>query len=249
MDNHIFRNAPWGFNRQDVMEYIEKTQRDGEAAAAALTEQLNAARQELEDLRQQVESGTSRSEELSARLEESVQKYEQECEEREAFELEAARQGEAVRALVEERDRLAGQVAELNRQSEDVRREKEKLAQLELDAHRRADELMEQTREEAQNVLSQAQERAEGLLRAAETQAAGLVAQAEARRGALLTEAQTKIEDSARRCGELFDTCERISAHIANELRKLDVANAQLPIGLGGLKSGIGELAEKAKER
>ena len=47
MDNHIFRNAPWGFNRQDVMEYIEKTQRDGEAAAAALTEQLNAARQEL----------------------------------------------------------------------------------------------------------------------------------------------------------------------------------------------------------
>ena len=37
MDNHIFRNAPWGFNRQDVMEYIEKTQRDGEAAAAALT--------------------------------------------------------------------------------------------------------------------------------------------------------------------------------------------------------------------
>ena len=130
-----------------------------------------------------------------------------------------------------------------------MRREKEKLAQLELDAHRRADELMEQTREEAQNVLSQAQERAEGLLRAAEAQAAGMVAQAEARRGALLTEAQTKIEDSARRCGELFDTCERISAHIANELRKLDVANAQLPIGLGGLKSGIGELAEKAKER
>ena len=249
MDNHIFRNAPWGFNRQDVMEYIEKTQRDGEAAAAALTEQLNAARQELEALRQQVESGTSRSEELSARLEESVQKYEQECEEREAFELEAARQGEAVRALVEERDRLAGQVAELNRQSEDVRREKEKLAQLELDAHRRVDELLAQTREEAQEILAQAQSQADSLLRAADAQASDTLAQAQARRAALLEETQTQIESSARQCGELFDSCERITAHITNELRKLDVANAQLPIGLGRLKAGLAELTDKAKER
>lgn len=39
MDNHIFRGAALGFNRQDVMEYIEKTQKEGESAAAALTEQ------------------------------------------------------------------------------------------------------------------------------------------------------------------------------------------------------------------
>ena len=37
MDNHIFRSALSGFNRQDVMEYIEKTQKEGESAAAALT--------------------------------------------------------------------------------------------------------------------------------------------------------------------------------------------------------------------
>lgn len=42
MDNHIFRGAALGFNRQDVMEYIEKTQKEGESAAAALTEQLNS---------------------------------------------------------------------------------------------------------------------------------------------------------------------------------------------------------------
>ena len=34
MDNHIFRSAALGFNRQDVMEYIEKTQKEAEAAAA-----------------------------------------------------------------------------------------------------------------------------------------------------------------------------------------------------------------------
>ena len=86
-------------------------------------------------------------------------------------------------------------------------------------------------------------------MRAAEVQAAGTVAQAEARRDALLAETQEQIEGSARKCGELFDACERISAHIASELRKLDVANAQLPIGLGSLKTGLAELKDKAKER
>ena len=33
MDNHIFRGAALGFNRQDVMEYIERTQKEAEAAA------------------------------------------------------------------------------------------------------------------------------------------------------------------------------------------------------------------------
>ena len=43
MDNHIFRSAALGFNRQDVMEYIEKTQKDAETAAADLSSQLDAA--------------------------------------------------------------------------------------------------------------------------------------------------------------------------------------------------------------
>ena len=33
MDNHIFRSALSGFNRQDVMEYIERTQKQAEEAA------------------------------------------------------------------------------------------------------------------------------------------------------------------------------------------------------------------------
>ena len=34
MDNHIFRSALSGFNRQDVMAYIERTQKQAEEAAA-----------------------------------------------------------------------------------------------------------------------------------------------------------------------------------------------------------------------
>mgnify|MGYP003315122021 CR=1 FL=1 len=40
MDNHIFRSAINGFNRHDVMGYIEKTQKAAAERAAALEAQL-----------------------------------------------------------------------------------------------------------------------------------------------------------------------------------------------------------------
>ena len=40
MDNHIFRGAALGFNRQDVMEYIERTQKQAEENAARLRRRL-----------------------------------------------------------------------------------------------------------------------------------------------------------------------------------------------------------------
>ena len=43
MDNHIFRSAIGGFNRQDVTEYIERTQKQAEEAAAALNKQLRTS--------------------------------------------------------------------------------------------------------------------------------------------------------------------------------------------------------------
>ena len=97
--------------------------------------------------------------------------------------------------------------------------------------------------------LSEAQSRAEGLISAANAQASDTIAQAQARKEALLREAEAQIENSSSQCCELFDACERITAHITSELRKLDVANTQLPIGLSNLKASLAELQEKAKER
>ena len=163
--------------------------------------------------------------------------------------LTAKRWSSPLRTLTEERDRLSGQVDRLNSQSESLRQEKEKLTQLELDAHRRADELLAQTQDEAALRLSEAQSRAEGLINAANAQASDTIAQAQEQREDLLRQTEEQIESSVQQCGELFETCERITAHITSELRKLDAANTQLPIGLGSLKSGLAELREKAKER
>ena len=179
-------------------------------------------------------------------MEECRGQYAQAQAQRDRLEQEAAEKGAQLRRLMAEKEDLGKRVAELSGQSENVRREKEKLAQLELDAHHRADALMEQTREEADSILAQARSQADSLIAAADEQAASTVAQAEARRNGLLKETEEQVAVSVRQCGELFDSCEKITGHIASELRKLDVANAQLPIGLAHLKAQLGELLEQA---
>lgn len=249
MDNHIFRSAALGFNRQDVMEYIERTQKEAEASAAALSRQLDGALEELDGLRRQLEERGGEADRLREELEEVRQQYGQEKARREELDQTSARQGEAIQALTAERDRLSGQVDRMTGQSESLRMEKEKLTQLELDAHRRADELLAQTQAEADLRLSEAQARAEGLISAANAQAADTVAQAQAQRETLLREAEAQIASSTEECGGLFDACQRITAHISDELRKLDAANTQLPANLGRLKAGLAKLREKAGER
>ena len=110
MDNHIFRSAALGFNRQDVMEYIEKTQKEVESAAADLSRRLDEALEELAGLRRELEDRTDETERLSGELAESREQYAQEKARREELAGENARQSENMRTLTAERDRLAGQV-------------------------------------------------------------------------------------------------------------------------------------------
>ena len=120
MDNHIFRSAALGFNRQDVMEYIEKTQKEAEANAASLTRRLDEAMEELAQLRLRLEERGEEADHLEEELAEIRRQYDQEKADREALAQESARQGEAIRALTEERDRLSGQVDRLNSRIHDL---------------------------------------------------------------------------------------------------------------------------------
>ena len=249
MDNHIFRSSALGFNRQDVMEYIEKTQKEAETNAASLSSQLDEALSKVAYLRLRLEESTGETERLTRELEASRRQYGEEHEARAVLERNTAQQSESIKALTEERDQLAARVSDLTGQSNALRQEKEKLAQLELDAHRRADELLAQTQAEADLRLAEAKDRAEGLINAANTQASDTIAQAEARREALLTDAQEQVEDTVRHCGELLETFEKISSSIAGELRKLSTTNGRLPVQLNGLKGGLAERQKKAGER
>ncbi len=243
MDNHIFRSALSGFNRQDVMAYIERTQKQAEEAAAGLEarlaeqaaagtrEELTPCQEEREDLRRQLED-------MTLRYNHAKNNWDAQSEAKDSFRRDVAQRDETVRELTGENQRLFRQVQDLESQMDALRREKEKLTQLELDAHRRSDE-----------VLSNAQAEAQALLEQAEAQARRTEEAARARAQALLAEAEGRIGETAAQCGQVFASFETITGHLTAELRKLDVTAAQLPIGLAPLKEALAELQEKAKER
>lgn len=237
MDNHIFRGAALGFNRQDVMEYIEKVQREAEAKTADLSGQLEEARREAETARQSLEDCVRERDALSQSLEELRERYDREKAEWESSSQAAAGQEDALRTLTAEKDRLEAQVRGLEGQMENLRREKEKLTQLELDAHRRSDELVAQAESQAEEIAARAKE-----------QAQELQAQAQAQADALLAETRQKVSDMVGQCGELLRSCETITAHVSGELRRMDVAVAQLPIGMNHLKTSLAELLARSEE-
>ena len=248
MDNHIFRSAALGFNRQDVMEYIEKVQKDTETRIAELSAQLDEARQECDASRQALEDCaqerdrlgdelTERKEQYEAELAELKERYEAEQIARETAEKDSESQKNRLRELEAKNSLLSEQVEELVGRTETLRREKERLTQLELDAHNRSDALLAQTQTQVDTILASANNEAEDIRAAARTQA-----------DALLAETQQQIEASAEKCGDLLRSCESVAAHVSSELRKMDVAVAQLPVGMDHLKRGLAELLESGRK-
>lgn len=245
MDNHIFRSALSGFNRQDVMEYIERTQKQAEETAAGLEARVEELRQAEETARGELEACAEEKDDLARQLEDMTLRYnhaknnwEAQSEAKDSFRRDVAQRDQTIKELTGENQRLFRQVQELEGQMDALRREKEKLTQLELDARQRADEVLAQAQAQAQEVLDRA-----------DVQARRTEEEAGVRARTLLGEAEVHIGETAAQYEKMFRSFETITGHITAELRKLDVTAAQLPIGLAPLKEALTELQEKAKER
>ena len=133
MDNHIFRGAALGFNRQDVMEYIERTQKQAEENAARLEAQAEDLRKSGEESRQALEDLTGEKEALARQLEDMTQSCEQaksnwesQAKAREALRQDLKERDNTIRELTEENQRLFYQVQELEGRLDSQRREKER---------------------------------------------------------------------------------------------------------------------------
>lgn len=136
--SHTFRSAIGGFNREDVVQYIEYTRSKHDAEIAQLKSDNQALKDELAVLRGQ--PAQAPSEDLSAKL----------------VELE-----EKLTAAEQERNALLAQVAQL--QAELTAKEvaapqspSQELAGKELEAYRRAERAERVARERAQLIYDQA---------------------------------------------------------------------------------------------
>ena len=245
MDNHIFRGALNGFNRQDVIAYIEKTQKESAERIQKLEQEIEELRAQnadaskaLENYRQELDTLTERIEEQRELLEDAQISVEDITAEKLRCEETIRERDEQLKTALSERDDLARRVSDMEGQVEAARMEKERVAQLELEARQRAEKALEEARCQAEEILAQARAEAEKTVNEALTAAESIRKRME-----------NQVEHTAKEYNDMFTSFETVAAHVASELRKMDVIAAQLPINFDHLKDGLAEVLSQAQDR
>ena len=154
--DHPFRSAAvGGFNRQDVLDYLEKTAAENAQKQQELEKQLEQQKQELEQLRrrsgelEEREAIFSRERESMSRELEQTKGVLQDIRQREKA------QSEELTQLRQERDRLRARVAALEPDAAAYAAVKDRTAGMELQAHCRAHAVQEQADQQARQVRRQ----------------------------------------------------------------------------------------------
>lgn len=245
MDNTFFRGALNGFNRQDVMTYIEKTRSDAEARTAQLEDRVRELQETGESQRQAREAAEAERDDLTRRLEEAERScnhaqnnWDAQRQATEAIRADVAVREAAIAELTAEKERLARRVLELEEQISSFRKDKERVAQLELEARQRAADTVEEAQRQAADIQARAQAEADDLQ-----------ARTEAHTGALLREMRERLNAIVEQYGSLFSSFESISAHVSSELRKMDVSVSQLPLNFNHLREGLQAVLDRAEEQ
>ena len=193
MENSIFKSVAFGgFDKQDVIRYIEQAAREASDAQEKLRRENEALRTEAETLRDRV-----RELEEQLRTETSA---------RQTAQSELDRERTARKALEDARaeaDRLSAEIQRLRPEAEAYAQFRDRVGDIECDAHKRAAELEAST----------------------------------------LTKLRRTMELFRAQYTELMSTFATSSDHVTAELRKMEVALAQLPRAMDRPGTELGELA------
>ena len=224
MQTHICGGSLGSFSRQDVMEYIERVQKRAEEDAAELEAQAGELRRANDELALQLEERTRERDGLEQQLEDMTLRcnharnnWDAQAQAKESFRRDVAQRDEKIRSLNEENQRLLRQVEALEKQMDSFRRQKEQLAQLELEARQRsgdvlaqaeaqAEDALAQARLEAKDMISQASVQAENMISQANTQAEATTARANSQAEETISQAETQAETTAARANARADS-------------------------------------------
>ena len=154
MEGNTFKSSVFGgFNREDVIHYIEKSSAEANERIAALEAERDELRSEINSLRDEIQAGADTAERLSSELNEArgaresaenaLSEANAELEQLRAKLSEASEEGDALRsqlsAAQEEKAALAAQVDRFRPQAEEYSSVKSHIAGIELSAQQRAD--------------------------------------------------------------------------------------------------------------
>ena len=207
-----FRSAIFGgFNREDVMHYIEETDTKYYTETAELRSQLTEAQSAMNELRTQNEALTAKNAELLERLGEmtlDTDKIRAKLDEIEkgftlqTTEIEA--QNARAESLAAENDRLTAENTKLAQKCGEYDASKEKIAEMELSAYRRAKQIEEDAKSELQKLRRQSLEMIEQVKRQLDT--------AKENYRTVLARSQQESAEMARKAGEVLGEIDRITA-------------------------------------
>lgn len=141
MDNRFRSAAFGGFNRQDVIDYLERSAKEHEQQMQELRAQLEQAQQETEQLRGQL-----------SQAREQVQQANNELERNTADRQSAQEQSDLLARTQEELARLRGCIAQLEPDAAAYAAIKERTAGIELEAHRRAQAIVDEAQAQVEQL-------------------------------------------------------------------------------------------------
>lgn len=164
--DHQFRNAAiGGFHKQDVLDYLELIAREHQEQFQRMQQELDQAQQQLSDqlAKENVrDAQTVMQEQEIDRLRRASCAEQGELEQAQSRLAQAQEENAALRAQLEEK---GAAIAQLQQEADKLRPDaeayaavKERAAGIELDAHRRAQGILDQARNEAQQLHAQTQE-------------------------------------------------------------------------------------------
>jgi len=161
---HKFRSSLGGFNRQDVLEYISKMDAAWRKRTDALEQELQTLRGQREEMETELdglrsENGSVSAEEARTRasLEESTRTLA-----RVRGELSQAES--KLKVARSELSRLQAQVAELEPMAKGYEDLKERVAVIDLEAHKQAQAIVDAAQARAEELRQQGRQWVEGLL-------------------------------------------------------------------------------------
>lgn len=199
-----FRTALGGFNRRDVQQYLEQTAADHKKEVAALKEQLDQAREReaaletaMSGLESEKGSAAASEAQIRASLEDSTRTLSKLRGEQSQTESKLA-------VARKELERLQAQVGELAPMAESYAQLKDRVATVELDAHRKAQDTLAEAQREAAQLREETRRWLEEVLAQYDALSQGMNALLEqARNMGLLEERARALDEQAQRLREM----------------------------------------------
>ena len=207
-----FRGALFGgFKREDVLHYIEQTDSKYHTETEELRRQLTEAQAALSELRSQNETLTEKNAELLERLGEmtlDTDKIRAQLDEIErGFALQTSEieaQNARAEELAAENDRLTAENAKLSAKCGEYDASKDKIAEMELSAYRRAKRIEEDAKAELQKLRRQSLEMIDHVKRQVDVTKENY--------RTVLARSQQESAEMARKAGEVLGEIDRITA-------------------------------------